>query len=52
MKKGIFIIESEYINVILKTFGMEDSKPVSSPMTTGHKLSKSNRRLWIVLQEE
>ena len=27
---------------ILKTFGMEDSKPVGTPMSTGHKISKND----------
>ena len=27
---------------ILKTFGLEDSKPVSTPMVTGHKLSNND----------
>ena len=31
-----------YIREILKTFGLEDSKPVSTPMIIGHKLSKND----------
>ena len=42
MKQGIFITQSKYIKEILKTFGMEDSKLVSTPMVTGHKLSKND----------
>ncbi|GLJ28202.1 hypothetical protein SUGI_0553960 [Cryptomeria japonica] len=41
MKDEIFITQSKYIKEILKKFGMEDSKPVSTPMTTNCKLSKN-----------
>ena len=40
MKFGIFITQSKYIKEILKTFGIEDSRPVSIPMPTRHRLSK------------
>ena len=42
MKHGIFISQSKYIKEILKTFGLEDSKSVSTPMVIGYKLSKNN----------
>ena len=42
LKHGIFVTQSNYIKEILKTFGLEDSKPVSTPMVTGHKLSKND----------
>ncbi|GLJ08830.1 hypothetical protein SUGI_0096780 [Cryptomeria japonica] len=42
MKDEIFITQSKYIKEILKKFGMEDSKPVSTPMTTNCKLSKND----------
>ena len=42
MKFGIFISQSKYIKDILKTFGVEDSRPVSTPMCTRHKLSKND----------
>ena len=42
MKFGIFIIQSKYIKEILKNFGMEDTMLVSTPMSTKHKLSKTN----------
>ena len=42
MKHGIFISQLKYIKEILKTFGLEDSKPVSTPMVTSHKLSKND----------
>ena len=35
--KGIFISQTKYIKDMLKRFKMEDSKPVSTPMTTGCK---------------
>ena len=41
-KNGIYITQSKYIKEILKKFGMEDSKPVGTPMTTRHKLSKND----------
>ena len=41
LKHGIFVTQSKYIKEILKTFGLEDSKPVSTPMVIGHKLSKN-----------
>ena len=42
MKYGIYITQSKYIRETLKTFGLEDSKPVSIPMVTTHKLSKND----------
>ena len=42
LKPGIFVTQSKYIEKILKTFGLEDSKPISTPMVTRHKLSKND----------
>ena len=42
MKDDIYISQSNYIKEILKTFGMEDSKLVGTPMSTRHKLSKKD----------
>ena len=42
MKYDIYITQSNYVKEILKTFGLQDSKPVSSPMVIGHKLSKND----------
>lgn len=42
MKNGIFITQSKYVKEVLKTFGMEDSKPVGTPMVTGCKLTKED----------
>ena len=37
-KNCIYITQSKYIKEILKKFGMEDSKPVGTPMCIGIKL--------------
>ena len=42
LKYGIFVTQSKYIKEILKTFGLEDSKLVNTPMATRHKLSKND----------
>ena len=42
LKHEIFVTQSNYIKKILKNFGLEDSKPVSTPMATGHKLTKND----------
>ena len=42
MKHGIFISQSKYIKEVLKTFGLEDSKSVSTPMVTSLKLSNND----------
>ena len=44
-KKGIFISQTKYIKEILKKFKMEESKPVTTPMVTGYKLSKNDESL-------
>jgi hypothetical protein len=41
-KDGIYITQFKYIKEILKKFGMEDSRPVGTPMSTEHKLSKND----------
>ena len=41
-KNGIYTIQSKYIKDILKKFGMEDSRPIGTPMSIGHKLSKND----------
>jgi hypothetical protein len=38
--QGIFISQTKYIREMLKRFGMEDCKPVTTPMQTSCKLSK------------
>lgn len=45
MKYGVYITPSKYINKILKTFGLEDSKLVSTPMVTALKLSKNDESI-------
>ena len=42
MKHGIFVTQSKYIKEILKIFGIDDSKPIITPMIIGHKLSKND----------
>ena len=42
LKHGIFVTQLKYIKYILKTFGLEDSKSVSTPMIIVHKLSKND----------
>jgi hypothetical protein len=38
--QGIFISQTKYIREMIKRFGMEDCKPVITPMQTSCKLSK------------
>jgi hypothetical protein len=38
--QGIFISQTKYIKEMLNRFGMEDCKPVTSPMQTNCKLRK------------
>jgi hypothetical protein len=40
--QGIFISQTKYIREILKRFGMEDCKPIITPMQTSCKLSKDD----------
>jgi ribosomal protein L19 len=40
--QGIFISQTKYIREMLKRFGMEDCKPVNTPMQTSCKLSKDD----------
>ena len=42
MKYGIYIIQWKHWKEILKKFGLEDSKLVSTSMMIGHKLSKND----------
>lgn len=41
-EKGIFISQTKYVKELLKKFGLDDSKPVRTPMVTGCKLSKND----------
>ena len=38
----VYITQLKYVKEILKTFGLEDSKLVSTPMVIGHKLLKND----------
>ena len=42
LKHGIFVTQSKSIEEILKIFGLEDSKPINTPMVIRHKLSKND----------
>ena len=50
LKHGIFVTQSKYIKEILKTFELEDSKLVSTPMIIGHKLSKNDESTEVIKQ--
>eukprot|EP00253_Pinus_taeda_P018896 PITA_18896 len=39
---GIFLSQTKYLKQILKKYGMEDSKPVCTPMVTGYSLSAND----------
>nr|GEV83606.1 hypothetical protein [Tanacetum cinerariifolium] len=40
MEDGIFFNQSKYIKEMLKIFGLEDSKPMETPMSSNTKLTK------------
>ncbi|GJS66874.1 retrovirus-related pol polyprotein from transposon TNT 1-94 [Tanacetum coccineum] len=40
MEDGIFFIQSKYIKEMLKKFGLEDSKPMKTPISSDTKLTK------------
>ena len=44
-EKWIFISQTKYIKDMLKKFKMEDSKPISTLMVMGCKLSKNDESL-------
>ena len=39
---GIFLSQTKYLKQILKKYGMEDAKPVCTPMVTGCSLSAND----------
>eukprot|EP00253_Pinus_taeda_P021974 PITA_21974 len=41
-KGGIFLSQPKYLKQILKKYGMEDAKPVCTPMVTGCSLSAND----------
>ena len=41
-KRQLYLSQAEYVRTILTRFGMQDCKPVASPMATGVKLLKSD----------
>ena len=44
-KDGIFLSQTKYLKQILKKYGMEDSKPICTPMVSGCSLSSNNELL-------
>ncbi|GJV82655.1 hypothetical protein Tco_1522553 [Tanacetum coccineum] len=42
MEDGIFFNQSKYIKEMLKKFGLEDSKPTKTPMSTGASVTKDD----------
>nr|GEU75133.1 hypothetical protein [Tanacetum cinerariifolium] len=42
MEDGIFFNQSKYVKEMLKKFGLEDSKPTKTPMSTEIKLTKDD----------
>ncbi|GKB24762.1 hypothetical protein Tco_0864163 [Tanacetum coccineum] len=40
MEDGIFFNQSKYIKEMLKKYGLEDSKPMKTPMSSDTKLTK------------
>ena len=38
LKEGTFVCQSNYVKDILKKFGMEDAKPIQTPMATNGDL--------------
>jgi hypothetical protein len=45
--QGIFISQTKYIREMIKSFIMEDCKPVTTPMQTSFKLSKDDDSKYI-----
>lgn len=39
---GIFITQFKYVKEVQRTFGMEDAKPIGTPMVIGCKLTKED----------
>lgn len=49
INKGIYITHSKYVMEIMKIFEMEYSRPVRTPMVTGHKLSKNDALAKVII---
>ena len=41
-KEGIFISQTKYLKDLLKRFGLENCKPIETPMVNGYKLSRKD----------
>nr|GEV29954.1 copia protein [Tanacetum cinerariifolium] len=46
LEDGIFYNQSKYIKEMLKKFGLKDSKPMKTPISTETKLTKDVEGLW------
>lgn len=42
LENGIFISQSKYVKKLVKKFGMENAKPLKTPMAIHLKLSKDD----------
>jgi hypothetical protein len=50
LKEHTFVCQSKYVKGILKKFGMEDGKPIKTPMATnGHLDLDLKIGLWLVV---
>ncbi|GJX52382.1 retrovirus-related pol polyprotein from transposon TNT 1-94 [Tanacetum coccineum] len=47
LEDGIFFNQSKYIKEMLKKFGLEDSKPIKTPMSSEAKLTKDEDREFV-----
>jgi hypothetical protein len=43
LKNGIFVSQGKYIRDMLKNFGMQDAKPISTPMGTNGNLDSDQK---------
>ena len=41
--KGVFISQTKYLKDFLKRFGLENCKPIGTPMVVRHKLSRKDK---------
>ena len=46
MKNGIFVSQDKYIKDMLKKFGMDDVKAISTPMGTNRSLDSDAVATW------
>ena len=46
MKNGIFVSQGKYIKDMIKKFGMDDAKSISTPMETSGSLDSDASATW------